>query len=98
MQALCGTDSICKTVNITNVGLGENLNSDLIVINSTDAWEIKSNSNIEIYTLINAMDQVVYSNSNYMSNIVLNNEQLPDGIYLLQIKLADKIKVIKLKK
>ena len=98
MQTLCGTDSICKTVNITNVGLGENVITDLLVINRVGEWEIKSNSVIQNYSLMNAIGQVTYSNSNYFSNIVLNNEQLPDGIYLLQIRLADKIKVIKLKK
>jgi len=98
MQAICGVDSICKTVTITNVGIGELDSKEFVVYNLPGVWEIKSNAVIQNYSLMNAMGQVVYSNIDYMSNIVLNNEQLPEGIYLLQIKLADKVRVIKLKK
>jgi hypothetical protein len=98
MQALCGIDSICKTVNITNVGLDENLNKELLVINRVEEWEIKSNHNIENYTLINAMGQVLMSGNVNSEKVVISKDDLPAGIYILKMKGKEGDRVLKLRR
>jgi hypothetical protein len=98
MQALCGTDSICKTVTITNVGIGENVTADLLVINRAEEWEIKSISTIENYTLINAMGQVVMSGNVNSEKAVISKGALPAGIYILKMKVEEGERVVRVRR
>ncbi|MFM7015481.1 MAG: PKD domain-containing protein [Bacteroidota bacterium] len=85
MQALCGADSICKTVTITNVGIGENSKNDILVINREEEWEIKSTSTIGNYSLINSLGQNMMSGNVNSEKLIISKGPLPAGIYILKI-------------
>ena len=98
MQTQCGTDSICKTVTITNVGIGEADEKDFSVLNRAAEWEIKSNAVIQNYTLMNTMGQVVLSGKNNSEKLIISKESLPVGMYILKMQNLDGEKVIKLRR
>jgi PKD repeat protein len=98
MQAICGVDSICKTVTITNVGIGEADAKEFVVYNRPGEWEIKSNTIIENYSLMNAMGQVVMSGKNNSEKLIISKESLTDGMYVLKMQNEDSERVVKVRR
>jgi hypothetical protein len=80
------------------VGLGENVITDLLVINRAEEWEIKSTASIENYTLINAMGQVVMSENVKSEKLVIAKDGLVKGVYVLRLRNTDRLSIVKLNK
>lgn len=98
MQAICGVDSICKTVTITNVGIGELDSKEFVVYNRPGEWEIKSNAVIQNYSLMNTMGQVLMSGKNNSEKLIISKESLSVGMYVLKMQNEDSERVVKLRR
>lgn len=89
----CGTDSVCKTINLSTVGITE-LKSELKILRSDWGYTVNSIKSIGNYNLTDAYGRILISGNANESNIDLRLEHLPRGIYILnQLNGATSIQI-----
>lgn len=95
----CGKDSICKSVNVTNVGLEEITNCEPTFVQNGNSIQINCNGCINKFdcTIYSMDGRLVYSKKNSSCSENINADFLKTNqVYIAEIKSAKKVSRFKL--